>query len=251
MRLSSSLVAVKKITSKAPRSNFSEHELIEAAKLVLEAGGIITPLLLRRTSMDSYEVIEGHFEYYAVATARDIDPRKIETVEAFVAEDENEEVIRKQIHLLKANQAIGTESKNVINDDSAIAKARSSLDSRMSEFFATWSREKEELRGELDKLRAQLPERIELLEAFNSLDLETLSSMLEFAGIKGEKLNKILEQIRIKRKEKKKFQSLREMTDKKNENKIDGLGDSTLLNLVDKWSQFYLLISKLKRKNLE
>ncbi|MEO6863043.1 MAG: ParB N-terminal domain-containing protein [Microcoleus sp.] len=89
-KLFPSLVAVKKIVSAVPRSNFSEPDLDKLARLILESGGLIYPIVVRRTSIGSYEIVDGNFEYYAAARAREIEPEKGETIGAFILEPENE-----------------------------------------------------------------------------------------------------------------------------------------------------------------
>lgn len=100
-KLLPSLVAVKKITCSVPRENFSELELEQVAKLSLEASGLINPMVLRRTSMQSYEVVDGHFEYYAAVKAKELEPMKGEMIPAFLLEPENEEVLLKQVKVLR------------------------------------------------------------------------------------------------------------------------------------------------------
>jgi ParB family chromosome partitioning protein len=100
-KLLPSLVAVKKITSSVPRESFSELELEQVAKLSLEASGLINPMVLRRTSMQSYEVVDGHFEYYAAVKAKELEPMKGEMVPAFLLEPENEEVLLEQVKVLR------------------------------------------------------------------------------------------------------------------------------------------------------
>ncbi len=111
MKLSTSLVAVKKINSTVDRSKFSDDELERTAKLILEAEGIINPLILRRTSLESYEVVDGHFEYYAGAKAREKDPRKGEMIGAFIIEPENEEVLKEQVEVLRKQASIENDTK--------------------------------------------------------------------------------------------------------------------------------------------
>lgn len=105
MRLSTSLVAVKKIKSTVERSTFSEDDLNQAAKLILDAEGVINPIVVRRTSLESYEVVDGDFEYYAAAKAREINPRKGEMIGTFIVESENEEVITQQVKVLRKQSA--------------------------------------------------------------------------------------------------------------------------------------------------
>ncbi len=100
-KLSPSLVAVKKITSTVPRANFADRDLEKVAQLILELGGLINPIILRRNGMDAYEIVDGDFEYYAAAKAREINPMKGETIGAFILEPENEEFLLEQVQALR------------------------------------------------------------------------------------------------------------------------------------------------------
>jgi hypothetical protein len=100
-KLFPSLVAVKKIASAVPRSTFSEADLEKLARLILESGGLINPIIVRRISIDSYEIADGDFEYYAAAKAREIQPLKGETIGAFILEPENESVLLEQVKTLR------------------------------------------------------------------------------------------------------------------------------------------------------
>ncbi len=96
-----SLVLVKKITSTVSRSNFADRDLEKVAQLILELGGLINPIILRRNGMDAYEIVDGDFEYYAAAKAREINPMKGETIGAFILEPENEELLLEQVQALR------------------------------------------------------------------------------------------------------------------------------------------------------
>ncbi|MGB8691527.1 MAG: chromosome partitioning protein ParB [Microcoleus sp.] len=96
-----SLVLVKKITSTVPRDNFADRDLEKVAQLILESGGLINPIVLRRNGMDAYEIVDGDFEYYAAAKAREINPLKGETIGAFILEPENEELLLEQVKALR------------------------------------------------------------------------------------------------------------------------------------------------------
>jgi tRNA U34 5-carboxymethylaminomethyl modifying enzyme MnmG/GidA len=54
--------------------------------------GVVMPLILRRTKpgAESYQVIDGHFEYYAALRAKEIDPRLGGTINAYIVESEQE-----------------------------------------------------------------------------------------------------------------------------------------------------------------
>ena len=100
-KLLASLVLVKKITSTVPRSNFADRDLEKVAQLILELGGLINPIILRRNGMDAYEIVDGDFEYYAAAKAREINPMKGETIGAFILEPENEGLLLEQVQALR------------------------------------------------------------------------------------------------------------------------------------------------------
>jgi len=100
-KLSPSLVAVKRITSAVPRSNFAEPELEKLARLILDSGGLINPIIVRRNGMDAYEIVDGDFEYYAAARAKEIEPLKGETIGAFILEEENEKLLLEQLEILR------------------------------------------------------------------------------------------------------------------------------------------------------
>ena len=100
MLLSSEFILVKEITSNVPRSNFNKSDIQELAELILEAEGVIRPITVRPTGIDSYEVIDGHLEYWAAVRAKEINPRDGERIGAFVVEGKKAEAIEKQVKLL-------------------------------------------------------------------------------------------------------------------------------------------------------
>jgi len=101
MKLSTVTIAVKRISSSVPRSNFSEDKLTELARYILDIEGIINPPVVIETGMRTYEVVDGHFEYYAAVRAKEIDPRKGEMIGVFLIEPENESSIRAQMKLIR------------------------------------------------------------------------------------------------------------------------------------------------------
>ncbi|MEG5162281.1 chromosome partitioning protein ParB [Microcoleus sp. AT3-A2] len=100
-KLFPSLVAVKRITSTVPRSNFADAELEKLARLILDSGGLINPIIVRRNGMDAYEIVDGDFEYYAAVRAKEIESLKGETIGAFILEEENEELLLQQLEILR------------------------------------------------------------------------------------------------------------------------------------------------------
>ncbi len=141
MLLAQSFVPVVQITSNIPRSNFSEQKIQLYAQLILESEGTIKPLVLRSLNLESYEVIDGHLEYYAAARAREIDLKKGEMIGAFVIEikDEKEDAIKKQIKLLRNSQSTShpdpksSESENIHEIKTSLQSFQSQIESLVNQ----------------------------------------------------------------------------------------------------------------------
>jgi len=126
MRLSTSLVAVKKIVSSIPLSDFDGGQIEQLAQQILKAEGIVNPLILRRESLESYEVVDGYFEYYAAVRARELDPRKGEMISAYIIESENDDV-RSAIEAQKKLLRESGSTDPIIDSDQATEISKSIL----------------------------------------------------------------------------------------------------------------------------
>ena len=99
-KLNLSLVAVKRISSDIPASNFDQFELEIAGELSLAIGGFIIPPVLVRDS-SGYRVVSGHFQFHAAVLARHLNPRAGEHIPAIVLEPENQATALNQLKRLK------------------------------------------------------------------------------------------------------------------------------------------------------
>ena len=100
MSLTTSLVDIDNISSPVPRSQFSEADLGNMAEKIIESGGLVQPIILKRTGIETCEIVEGHFEYYATLKATEIDPDRSDMIRAFIIEPDKEEVIKEQLELI-------------------------------------------------------------------------------------------------------------------------------------------------------
>ena len=216
MKLSTSLVAVRKITSTENRSSFADDELERAAHLILEVEGVINPIVLRRTSLESYEVLDGHFEYYAAARAREIDLRRGEMIGAFIIEPENEEFLIDQIKLFR-------KPKPVIIIDSRLTNIESRFDNQISELKAEQKRELQNMDNRLKEIESRMPKAIEPLASLNTLSLSNLISKLSPASVN----SKIIQNI-VSERDKGKFKSFGDVVAR-----VKGLGDKTMVKIID------------------
>jgi ParB family chromosome partitioning protein len=232
-KLSPSLVAVKKITSAVPRSNFAEADLEKLARLILESGGLINPIIVRRNGMDAYEIVDGDFEYYAAARAKEIEPLKGETIGAFILEEENEELLLEQLEILRKTAIIDNPRVSEVPQPSSSFEQRltnieTRLENRINELKAEYTKEKQALIERVKDVESRIPKPVPLLSALNTQKESQLRINLNNAGIKSQ----IIDQI-IKQRDLEPFTSFEYVVQR-----IKGLGDKTMIKLIDYWQRY-------------
>ncbi len=261
--ISFSLVDVKSINSNVSRSTFSEIVLDSLSDLILDCEGLLKPLVLKRTGLESYTVVDGHLEYYAAVRAKEKNPRKGEMVNAFVISPKNEEIILKQTQLLKSfaesntNQAVkdspvqapiqphqeGLQDLPVQTSIQPDLEARFTnievrIENRLNELKAEYSQNLQRIEEMLDQkieervkdIESRNPKPAPLLESLNNLELPEaqLNSRLKKAG-----LNKTIIENIVKERNKTPFEPFINFEDLVT--RIKGLGGKTLAKLIDGW----------------
>ena len=104
MLLSPEFVLVKEIRSDVPRSSFSEEALEQMASLILQAEGLIRPILIKPIAWEEYEVIDGHLEYWASVKAKEMDGRNGERLTAFIIQGDKAEAMEQQLALYRQEE---------------------------------------------------------------------------------------------------------------------------------------------------
>lgn len=247
MKLSTSLVAVKKITSKKPRSNFADNELEQAANLILDSEGVINPILVRRTSLQSYEVIDGDFEYYAAARAREIEPRKGEMIGVFIIEPENEEVLTKQVEVFRQQKS--DLSPQLILTSNDLEKFLTNLESRIEKITKQLLDEataKVNLQNQVKELHKQIENKVDTLKVFKTFTIVEIASTLRKVGFPAKKASQIAEKVEIER-NKQQFKSLKDVVERvkipQGKKMIKAISSDKMLDIVDAFSE---MLSHLK-----
>ncbi len=244
MSLSADLVDIQDIYSQVNRSEFPEYKLEQLAQSILQSGGLIKPLVLKRTGVSSFDIIAGNFEYYAVLKAQEIDDN-LEMIRAFIIEPNQEEFIKNQLEALNSNPTSVTvrdsaepQISNFYGIESRILNMESrqnNLESRLNEGFERQNLALEKMNQKLDQeikdIKSQIPKQLEALEAFNCLSLSELAFRLKTANITGKTADKILQKIESER-YKKPFESLGNIVQR-----IEGLGDKRMISILDTWSK--------------
>lgn len=236
-----SLVDVKSITSDVPRSNFAEADLDNLADIILKAEGIIRPLVVKTIGIESFSVVDGHFEYYAAVRAKEKDARKGEMVNAFVISPKLEDLVVKQAAILrgtesseKSAQASSSTSNtsNTGNLESRLQNLELRLEKQINELNSKISQERKTTDEELKQLQNRIPQPSHPLTLINTLDKEQLALKLQRSRIiSAEKLAKAI----VNAREKKSNHEFRDYRDVLNS--VNGLGDKKILTIIDEWSK--------------
>ncbi len=226
MTLSSSLVEVRTITCDRPRSNFDEQKIEQAAKLIVAAEGIINPIIVSRTGINSFQVVNGHFEYYAAARARELNLELGEAIAAYIIEEKNEAIIKDQVAIFRQPLPPPDHPPNTINIENRLTNIESRIENRLNELKSEYTQNSKKLQQEIDSLKNKLPEKIEPLTTFNEASLVELVSKLKSVLRSDKKANDIATKIIAARP----FKSLTEVLEN-----VRGLGDKTMLRIVNSW----------------
>lgn len=244
MKLSTMLVAVRKISSHIPRSNFSETDIEKAAQLILAVEGLINPIILKRTSLESFEVVDGHFEYYAAAKAREINLAKGEMINAFILDEENTEVLQQQVEMLRPSKETSTPtvSTNTAAVEARVNNLETRIEARLRDFEQANKTLKTQLESKIKEIEGKLPQKIEPLVAFNQDNQLELTRKFQMRGIYGgknaEKIAAAIIEARGKQPNQE-FSSLaaivKEVKMVVGKRKQTAISDKKMLEFIDKW----------------
>ena len=226
MSLLASLVEVRTITCDRPRSNFDEQKIEQAAKLIVAAEGIINPIIVSRTGINSFQVVNGHFEYYAAARARELNLEIGEAIAAYIIEEKNEATIKDQVAIFRQPLSPPKHLPNTTNIENRLTNIEARIENRLNELKSEYTQNNKKLEQEIDSLKNKLPEKIEPLTTFNEASLIELVSKLKSVLRSDKKANDIAPKII----EARPFKSLTEVLEN-----VRGLGDKTMLRIIDSW----------------
>lgn len=241
MKLSTSLVAVKKISCTTARSKYKDEDIEKAASAILSVEGTINPMIVRRTSLQSYEVVEGDFIYYAATRAKEIDPKKGEMVGVYIIEDDNEAEISTQIEIFRQQNTSFETQVNITAEtlELFLNNLESRIDKLAHQLLAE-TKEKYQLESENKELKAKLTQKIEPLEIFNSFEEHRLALKLSQTGMSDTTANNIAAAV-IKERQQKLFTSLSDVVERtkrkvgKKQKVQKAISEKNMLKIVDRW----------------
>jgi len=242
---------VSEITSDVPRSQFSEAKIEQLADLILQGGGVIRPLVLRQTGLDSYAVLDGHLEYYAAVRAREKDARRGEMVNAFIIPKGDEDAILKQIASLdgaiparsEVDKPPGEAASNpdllqefnsfepkLVNYESRL----NNTETRLNNFQNDQREDLRDIKGRLQKLESSInaePERLlDKLNGSTHPELEHLFTRYSVSSAK--KCAKLVYEAR-QQKDSQEFTSYLDVVES-----TKGFGTTSMLTLMNNWELY-------------
>lgn len=229
MSLDSSLIPVRKIVSHVPRSTFLDEQIEQTAKAILDAEGIINPIIVRQLSFQEFEVVEGHLEYYAAVRARELDLARGEMTDVIILEPENEAAVLAQIELLRTSsqQSEASTLPETPISDSRITNLEKFIEKQFSELNQKHLEEKRKLEVFIQEMQAHLPKPLEPLIFFNSASVQELSTRFKRIGLDGKRAEKVILSIESERKNGA-FISLIDVR-----KRVKGLSETKLLSLLE------------------
>jgi hypothetical protein len=99
--LQSSLIDIASTRAKSKSSDFNPDRLEEYAQSIAKLGGTVSPLVVRRTDDDGYEVVNGDFAFHAANRAYEINDNQ-EMIRAYIVDRDSEPLVLKQLELSRA-----------------------------------------------------------------------------------------------------------------------------------------------------
>ena len=111
MKLHTSLVDLDNITPSRPRSDFSEEKIAELAESILEIGGVICPIILKRTGIETCRILDGDFQFWGAMEAAEKYPQHHHAmIRAFIVPDAQEDSYKKQKDILMNSENVHQEA---------------------------------------------------------------------------------------------------------------------------------------------
>jgi hypothetical protein len=150
-------IDVKSISCDVPRSNFTESDLEQLANFILEADGLIRPLILKEIGLEKYLVIDGYREYYGALRAKEKDLKKAEMVNAFVISPKIERGAVAQLKLLSEN------AQPITNLEIPSETKETGIEQLLPALASIISQQLQPLTQQISSLTSQLAEQKEML----------------------------------------------------------------------------------------
>jgi hypothetical protein len=173
MELLTSIIDLESVrvrdTSFSPENNALQIEALAHAAIAL--GGLVNVPVVQQSSIEEYDLISGHLEYYAYCKACEIDPRFPDRMTVFISNKKNQAAMQQQLEVLRSieesrSNVSPSTAVDLPRDALAIRNLESSFRQERESFVALITQMKERVLGEIE---SKLPQPVPPLNLFNNL----------------------------------------------------------------------------------
>ncbi len=219
------------------KGNFQEpdpEQVKYLAHAIASGGGLIQVPVVRQIDLETYELVQGYFEYQAYLNAREIDPKLPDRIRVFVITKKNEKAIQQQIEVFQTLSMASSEGGAA---DTELTIKLNNLISAVAhlqkDVKVTAEENQKVILGAIDE---RVPKPLPALEAFNRIDEPEVAREVvdKLAGLGAKRAKRIVELLQSHRKQhpKKQFDGFGAV--------IEALGKGVLskekmLDIIDSW----------------
>jgi hypothetical protein len=251
MVLLTSIVDIDSIQVKNPPFTPEQHATqVEAlANTIVDLGGVLNLPVVRQVSIDDYELISGHLEYYAYTKAHKINPHLPDRMTVFVADTKNQAEIYQQLEILQAVEATQP------NSSQPTSANQSALDLQLKNFEVAISKDRKAMAEALDKLKTELISAFEArlpkpvpplppLDAFNRIAEPEIALLVQqkLAILGPGKVKKVMLRLQevSKQKNHQPFRSFADVVEALKEQQpkksVKLISEAKMLEIIDHWN---------------
>ena len=164
-------------------SQFQDSHIQNLANLFLKAGDTVSPILLHKISPIAFEILEGHFEYYAAMKAQEIDDQ-FTAIRAYVVPPDLESTIIEQYQFLRSlSTPVAAPATENLAKNLDLAQMEQAIANRLEKTLSTTIDRilEERLNSSLQVLTNQITQHLssQLLDLKQSLSSAPISQVLE------------------------------------------------------------------------
>jgi hypothetical protein len=172
MDLSTSLVDLDSIDVQPKEYNFNPEirsvEIEHLAHSIVKLQGLLTIPIVKRTGVESYELLSGYLEYYATLKARELDPQLPDRLRVFIVDEESLNIALEQVDAIekisKVKPSPGDKTQlQLDNIISILQKMQSSIPEKISTDIQQSNSKI------LEKIDSRIPKPLPALAAFNQI----------------------------------------------------------------------------------
>ena len=243
MDLSTSLVDLDSIELKPEDSNFNPEtkkvEIEHLAHSIVKLQGLLTIPIVKRTGVESYQLISGYLEYYATLKAIELEPKLPDRLRVFIFDRDAIEIALEQLEAIqKVSNTIDSNSKQPNTTELQLNNITSMLGKLQTNLGEKISTNIEQSKLEIIKnIDSKIPKPLPPLEAFDRILEPTVYQMVikKLAFLGNKKATKIADRLREEKEKNqtKKFKTFKEVQECLPKGT---LSKEKMLDIIDRWN---------------